>query len=247
MEQLKKKNFNPSNIYLYKRDINGNVIYWKGVIDITGNTVLTKNRGKMSNQIIKKVLLLSVFVFSVTLASGQTKMPEELTTATINGQIEYVEDHTRIYDNFRAIREDIYQKLNKNIIDSLAAEKGRIIELKKAGSVLTQKNDSLTMLLGSTRNDLASVTATKNKIRVLGLELKKGVYNTIMWTILGVALLLLAIGFLIFKRNLVVLLRTEKDLKELKEEFAAYKQSSRLAREKVEMDLFRANQKLKGM
>jgi hypothetical protein len=201
----------------------------------------------MSNQIIKKVLLLSVFVFSVTLASGQTKMPEELTTATINGQIEYVEDHTRIYDNFRAIREDIYQKLNKNIIDSLAAEKGRIIELKKAGSVLTQKNDSLTMLLGSTRNDLASVTATKNKIRVLGLELKKGVYNTIMWTILGVALLLLAIGFLIFKRNLVVLLRTEKDLKELKEEFAAYKQSSRLAREKVEMDLFRANQKLKGM
>jgi hypothetical protein len=201
----------------------------------------------MSNQRIKKVLLLSVFVFSVTLASGQTKMPEELTTATINGQIEYVEDHTRIYDNFRAIREDIYQKLNKNIIDSLAAEKGRIIELKKAGSVLTQKNDSLTMLLGSTRNDLASVTATKNKIRVLGLELKKGVYNTIMWTILGVALLLLAIGFLIFKRNLVVLLRTEKDLKELKEEFAAYKQSSRLAREKVEMDLFRANQKLKGM
>lgn len=201
----------------------------------------------MSNQIIKKVLLLSVFVFSVTLASGQTKMPEELTTATINGQIEYVEDHTRIYDNFRAIREDIYQKLNKNIIDSLSAEKGRIIELKKAGSVLTQKNDSLTMLLGSTRNDLASVTATKNKIRVLGLELKKGVYNTIMWTILGVALLLLAIGFLIFKRNLVVLLRTEKDLKELKEEFAAYKQSSRLAREKVEMDLFRANQKLKGM
>lgn len=201
----------------------------------------------MSNQMIKKVLLLSVFVFSVTLASGQTKMPEELTTATINGQIEYVEDHTRIYDNFRAIREDIYQKLNKNIIDSLAAEKGRIIELKKAGSVLTQKNDSLTMLLGSTRNDLASVTATKNKIRVLGLELKKGVYNTIMWTILGVALLLLAIGFLIFKRNLVVLLRTEKDLKELKEEFAAYKQSSRLAREKVEMDLFRANQKLKGM
>lgn len=43
MEQLKKKNFNPSDIYLYKRDINGNVIYWKGVIDITGNTVRIKS------------------------------------------------------------------------------------------------------------------------------------------------------------------------------------------------------------
>lgn len=201
----------------------------------------------MRNKRFLQLLLISVFVFAGTVASGQTKMPEELTTATISAQIEYVEDHTRIYDNFRAIREDIYQKLNKNIIDSLTAEKIRIIELKKAGTVLTLKNDSLTTLLGSARNDLASVTATKNKIRVLGLELKKGVYNTIMWTILGVVLLLLAIGFLIFKRNLVVLLRTEKDLKELKEEFAAYKQSSRLAREKVEMDLFRANQKLKGM
>ena len=56
----------------------------------------------------------------------------------------------------------------------------------------------------------------------------------------------LALGFLVFKRNLTVLLRTEKDLKELKDEFAAYKQTSRLAREKLEMDNFRAIQKLKG-
>ena len=67
-----------------------------------------------------------------------------------------------------------------------------------------------------------------------------------MWTIVGALVFILILGFLVFKRNLVVLLRTEKDLKELKEEFAAYKQSSRLAREKLEMDNFRALQKLKG-
>ena len=67
-----------------------------------------------------------------------------------------------------------------------------------------------------------------------------------MWTLLGGLVFLLVLGFLIFKRNVVVLIRTEKDLAELKEEFNAYRQSSRLAREKVEMDLFRANQKLKG-
>jgi hypothetical protein len=43
-----------------------------------------------------------------------------------------------------------------------------------------------------------------------------------------------------------VLNRTEKDLKELKDEFEAYKQFSRQAREKLEMDNFRALQKLKG-
>lgn len=195
----------------------------------------------------RDVLLISVFTFTVSMAAGQSKMPDELTTATINGQIKYVEDHTRIYDNYRAIREDIYQKLNKNILDSLAAGKNNVAELKNSTAALNSRTDSLNQHLASTRTQLDQVTATKNKISILGLEINKTAYNTIMWILVGGLLLLGAIGFLIFKRNLVVLLRTEKDLKELKEEFAAYKQTSRIAREKVEMDLFRANQKLKGL
>jgi hypothetical protein len=195
----------------------------------------------------KCALILSVISFTGITATGQTKMPDELTTGTILKQIEYVESHTRIYENFRAIREDIYQKINGNIVDTLSAEKNRVAELKGITAALNGRTDSLNVLLSSTRAQLEEVTATKNKIRVLGLEINKGAYNSIMWILVGGLLLLMIIGFLIFKRNLVVLLRTEKDLKELKEEFAAYKQTSRIAREKVEMDLFRANQKLKGI
>ncbi len=201
----------------------------------------------MNHQRFKQLLLLSALTFTVTVASGQTKMPEELNSSAIEEQFSYVESHTRIYEGFRAIREDIFQKVNGNFLDTLAAEKNRIVELKNLTSALNQKTDSLNTLLASTRNSLNEVTDTKNKISVLGLGINKGTYNAIMWTVIGGLIILMAIGFLIFKRNLVVLLRTEKDLKELKEEFAAYKQSSRIAREKVEMDLFRANQKLKGM
>lgn len=193
------------------------------------------------------MLLFSIFAFTGLVVSGQTRMPEELSTATIKDQILYVEDHTRIYENFRAIREDIYQKLNRNILDSVTAEKNKVTELKNLTAALNGRTDSLNVLLASTREQLNEVTATKNKIRVLGLEINKTAYNTIMWTLLGAVLLLMVIGFLIFRRNLVVLLRTEKDLKELREEFEAYRQSSRIAREKVEMDLFRANQKLKSL
>ncbi|MBE0666138.1 MAG: hypothetical protein IH593_00545 [Bacteroidales bacterium] len=70
-------------------------------------------------------------------------------------------------------------------------------------------------------------------------------YNAIMWTVIGGLAFILVIGFLIFRRNLVVLLRTDKDLTELKEEFSTYRQTSRIAREKVEMDYFRELQKLK--
>ncbi len=201
----------------------------------------------MNHLRFKQLLLLSALTLTLTVASGQTTMPEELATSTIREQINYVENKTRIYEGFRAIREDIFQKLNRNILDTISAEKSRIAELKNLTSSLNQKTDSLNSLLVSTRSDLKEVTETKNQISILGLGINKKAYNAIMWTIIGGLIILMAIGFLIFKRNLVVLLRTEKDLKEVKEEFAAYKQSSRLAREKVEMDLFRANQKLKGM
>jgi len=200
----------------------------------------------MNRLSFKHVLVFSVVFFTVIKAIGQTAMPSELTSNTIQEQINYVEKHTRIYDNFRAIREDIYQKINRNFIDTLLAEKGRVTALKNLTSDLNSKTDSLHVLLNTTRINLEAATATKNNIRVLGLEIKKGAYNTIMWTIVGGLAFLLALGFLVFKRNLTVLLRTEKDLKELKDEFAAYKQTSRLAREKLEMDNFRAIQKLKG-
>jgi len=194
----------------------------------------------------KHVLVFTVILFTAVKAMGQTGMPAELTSSTILEQINYVEKHTRIYDNFRAIREDIYQKVNRNFIDTLLAERSRIEALENLTSGLNAKTDSLNVLLSTTRASLDDVTTTKNSIKFLGLEIRKGVYNTIMWTIVGALVFILILGFLVFKRNLVVLLRTEKDLKELKDEFAAYKQSSRLAREKLEMDNFRALQKLKG-
>jgi hypothetical protein len=194
----------------------------------------------------KHVLVFTVVLFTVVNAMGQSGMPAELTSSTILEQINYVEKHTRIYDNFRAIREDIYQKVNRNFIDTLLAERSRIEALENLTAGLNGKTDSLNALLSTTRASLNDVTTTKNSIKFLGLEIRKGVYNTIMWTIVGALVFILILGFLVFKRNLVVLLRTEKDLKELKEEFAAYKQSSRLAREKLEMDNFRALQKLKG-
>ena len=200
----------------------------------------------MNRLSFKHVLAFSVISFTVINAIGQTSMPTELTSNPIQEQINYVEKHTRIYDNFRAIREDIYQKINRNFIDTLLAEKSRVTALKNLTSSLNSKTDSLNALLNTTRIRLEEATTTKNNIKVLGLEIKKGAYNTIMWTIVGGLAFLLAIGFLVFKRNLTVLLRTEKDLKELKDEFAAYKQTSRLAREKLEMDNFRAIQKLKG-
>jgi hypothetical protein len=67
-----------------------------------------------------------------------------------------------------------------------------------------------------------------------------------MWTIVAALAALLALGFIVFKRNLSVSLNFKKELVELKTEFEAYKKTSREAREKMSMDHFKEITRLKG-
>ena len=116
----------------------------------------------MNRLSFKHLLAFALIASSVVAATGQARMPTEITSSTIREQIQYVEDHTRIYENYRAIREDIYQKVNRNFLDTLKAEKTRIAELNNLTADLVSQTDSLGVLIEETRARLEEVTATKN-------------------------------------------------------------------------------------
>jgi len=67
-----------------------------------------------------------------------------------------------------------------------------------------------------------------------------------MWMIIAGLLTILAMGFIAFKRNMVITIRTKKEFEELKNEFEAYRKASREAREKMSMAHFNEIKKLKG-
>ncbi|MEA1886558.1 MAG: hypothetical protein U9N72_05050 [Bacteroidota bacterium] len=192
------------------------------------------------------VLIIAFMVMIVNKGNSQRTLPDELLTNTIEGQIEYIEERTRIYENYRAIREDMFQKINSNVMDSLIAYKNEITGLNNRISTLNSANDSLNNSLEKTISSLEDVTRTKNNIRLFGLEINKVAYNLIMLTIIAALIVLLVIGFMLFKRNRYLTIKTRKEFNNLKDEFEEYRQSSRRAREKMTMEHFREIQKLKG-
>ena len=194
----------------------------------------------------KSILLFALLIMARNMLSGQNVLPDELTKNSMKEQLKYIEDHTRIYENYRAVREDIFQKINKNILDSLSAKQSRITELENLASDLRAANESQKIILETTTSSLNEMTATKNSISVLGIEVRKNVYNTTMWTIILILVVILAIGFIIFKRNMFVTIRTGKEFNDLKAEFEAYRQSARIAREKLQMDHFNEIKRLKA-
>jgi len=177
---------------------------------------------------------------------GQSPMPEILEQGTIREQMNYLEERTRIYENYRAIREDMFQMIKRNAVDSLLKVQGQVTILAEMNKNLLVRIDSLTISLTDTKSLLAEAVSTKENIGVLGMNLNKTAYNSIMWFIVCILLSLLALGFLVFKRNLTVMLRTKKDLDELKIEFEVYRQKKRIEIEKMGMDHFNEIRKLKG-
>lgn len=195
---------------------------------------------------IRCFLILTVVVITVMKVTGQVTMPDVFIINSLKEQLNYLEEHTRIYDSYRAVREDMFQKLKVNISDTLSSANRKIAGLNKTKSALNLTIDSLRSNLESTRTSLEEMTKTKNSISVIGLEINKLTYNKIMWTILAGLVAVLVIGFLAFKRNLISIFNTKKEYQELKDEFETYRKSSREAREKLTMDHFNEIKRIKS-
>ncbi|MBN1144494.1 MAG: hypothetical protein JXA72_08720 [Bacteroidales bacterium] len=198
-------------------------------------------------QFILKLSVFAVVILSVSpIGFCQSDLPDVFKNEPIPEQLKYLEEHTRIYENYRAIREDMFRVITKNTVDTLRNAKTKISVLIQETNVLNARIDSLRESLESTGASLEKASSTKNSISILGIEVNKVVYNSVMWTIVAALLLLLAIGYLTFKHNRITTVKTLKELDDLKAGFEEYRTKTRLEREKMNVDHFNEIQKLKG-
>jgi hypothetical protein len=205
-----------------------------------------KCNAEMKKILIKLPALFLILTLCSQWAGAQGTMPAELTEGTLVEQVRYIGEKTRIYENYRAIREDMYRKLTGNLLDSVNLLKTGINDLTIKGESLQNTIDSLGSALQVNATELDQVTATRNSIRFFGMEVNKTVYNAITWTIILFLLALTGILAAVLKRNLTVTNEAKKEVTELREEFEAYRKSSREAREKMSMEHFKEIRRLRG-
>jgi predicted nucleic acid-binding Zn-ribbon protein len=202
--------------------------------------------GKMDFAGIRFALTFVLMILLPFIGKSQTAMPETLVKGSLKEQMNYIQEKTRIYEDYRAIREDMFQKIKGNSLDSLNTAKTEIIGLKINARDLKITIDSLNASIGTVKADLDKMVKTKNSIRLLGIEINKVAYNAVLWTIIATLAGILIIGFLAFKRNRAVTVHAKKEFEELKKEFEAYRKASREAREKMSMTHFNELKRLRG-
>lgn len=198
-------------------------------------------------QLIK--VTLAIFICSafsgISVVIGQVTMPEVMDTGTLGDQLNYIHERTRIYENYRAIREDIFQKMRGNALDSLSDAKVNINNLDLLLSERSAEIDSLNRDLQTTKEDLALAIKNKNSMSFLGNTMSKTYYNTIMWSVIIALIVILVLLFLTFTRNRTITIQIRKDLNEVREEFDEYRTSSRERYEKLVVSHFNEIKRLK--
>lgn len=199
----------------------------------------------MKKMQIRCALIFTLLSLTIFNSAGQG-LPDVFLKNSLKEQLNYLDEHTKIYDNYRAIREDMFQRIKGNVSDTLSSVEIKITGLIRTKSSLNQTIDSLKKNLELTKTNLDEMTKSKNSISVIGMQVNKSTYNNIMWLIVGGLVAVLVIGFLVFKRNLSAIFNTRKEYDDLKNEFDAYRKTSREAREKMTMDHFNEIKRLKS-
>lgn len=177
---------------------------------------------------------------------GQSSMPEILDTGTMKEQLDYIQGRTRIYNDFRAIREDMFRKIKSNALDSLTAVKNENLQLEDQIRESNARIETLQADLQNMNDRLDEAIKNRDMLTFFWIPMQKTLYHSIMWMLLAGLALLVGILFLANKRNLSVAIRNRKDLEEKRGEFEAYRKQARERYEKLAVKHHNEMRRLKG-
>ena len=190
--------------------------------------------------------IIFCFLLSFNKANSQN-VPEVFDEGTLEEQYRYLHEQTRIYNNFRAIREDMFQKIRRNSIDSLNQAYREIHSQTQIKEQALAEKNSMALLMAEMEAERDQAISEKDSLFLAGMPVSKTFYNMLLWSIIGILAVLAFAAFILFLRSNRVTRQTNKDLKELQDEYDEYRKASRERFEKQSIDHFNELKRLKGI
>jgi len=200
---------------------------------------------KLLNRIV--LLLIAGLLTSHTpFLCAQSGALEVQDSALLEEQLDFINERTRVYNDYRAIREDVFQKMLRNVKDTLTEARLEAANLNGRISEQGLEIESLNTDLTRTSHERDEAIKNRDSLSFLGIQMGKALYNTIMWfIILGLAVLT-AVMFTVFKRAHQVTRELKEELKSTRDEFEQYRKDSREKYEKLVVSHHNEIMKLKN-
>lgn len=178
-----------------------------------------------------RLLLIVFFINAIAFAQTETNK-QTFNEGSIDEQFEYLLKKSSNYQEYKVVKKTMMYSLKSHVIDSLQKEKNDLIKYKDS---LQKKEEAYVALqeeLQTVEEELVSVTNSKNTIKLFGIPLKRDVYKSILWSLIGILFFALLYFVYIFKNSNVITQKALTDYNELEDEYNSSKTRA-LEREQV--------------
>ncbi|HET8737962.1 MAG TPA: tRNA (guanine-N1)-methyltransferase [Pricia sp.] len=191
-----------------------------------------------------KVLLLLTALLTINLQSAHAQEEEEelsLEEGSIDSQFEFVFGKSGNYradgKRYEVVRTISLDKLRANVMDTLSGFNTRASELNATIAGHESTIASLEKKLEDTSNSLAAVTEEKDNMSFLGIDVSKGTYNAILWTIIASLLVLLLFFIYKFRNSNYLTQEAKTNLSELETEYEDHRRRALEREQKISRQL----------
>lgn len=202
-----------------------------------------------------KTIKFLVFAFTLLIGTNficaQENETNSLNEGSINDQFEYI---LRKSGNFKGTNGQAYEAVKRSMLltlkahanDSLKTLQTKLDDTRSTVETQQKEISDLKSNLTTTQASLDTTNLEKDSMSLLGLQMSKGGYNTLMWSVIGGLLAFLLIFIYKFKNSNAVTKSAKKALEETEEEFEDHRRSALEREQKVRRQLQDEINKQKG-
>lgn len=196
-------------------------------------------------------LFLSLFVLAISFAQETpTHKINSINEGSLEEQFDYISRISSNYNDkgkrYEVINRIYFESLKTNVVDSIKVLENQIIESNNIIEAQEKSNSSIQNELENTKTILEKTDSEKDKIALFGMQLSKGLYNVVLWSIIGVLLLLLFTFIYKFKSSNSITKAAKKSLEETEQEFEEHRRVALEREQKVRRQLQDEINKQKG-
>jgi hypothetical protein len=156
-----------------------------------------------------------------------------LDEGSIKEQFDYMMSKSNRYEDYKVVKKSSLDKFQSNVTDSLNFVKKNLLDSKSLVSTQNTEISSLKKELQTAKDQLEETVKSKDSMGLLGMQLPKSTYNTIMWVLILISLLVAGICFFLFKRSHVITVETKDTLEDVRVEFDTHRKNALVREQKL--------------
>ncbi len=172
------------------------------------------------------ILSIASLTFTTNIVAQSNIAQPELESGTIESQFDYIIEKSSAFKEFQLIRKSSILKVKDNALDSLRGLRKEVISSQKAVPPLQANISALENELQTLKNEVALTAEEKDSISLFGKNIDKASYSTIVWSIIGVLILLLILIAVKLKGSSSTTNRTQKEFEKIENEFDDFRKKS---------------------